>query len=605
MKVIGYARVSTTRQDLARQRVKIQTYCKDKKFNLIKVIEDFGISGAINDRAGYKEIQNLTSEDCDLLIVSELSRLSREEYITETLNNIQNIIRSGISVILLDDANKVYEANKPFPISDTIILTIKLYGAAQERLEIKKKNQDGKHALFLKNPYAVVDSHIPYGYTKVNNPTGNKPKYILQENPEEVAVIKKMFELVLSGKTLFGVAQYFNERDITFRGTYSTVPILSKYFHNDLYRGIRRRIRKYDFVKPEVVESKITPIINETDFLKAQELISSNYKSVSTGKVHFNPFKGIIKCRCGRAMTIKDKKPSKGVSKLTYRCSGVENRSHPNFCSVDIDEVSYDFTNTVIEHLFKQRMNEIQSFYNDTSDIKINDCKEIIAGSEKKIASLKERNEQIGIEIKKTIAKYTITTNETILNGLQDYITMLETEKKNNDKQQVELERVISQQGNKIDEIQKVNGMDVWQRINTLSIEELSTIYHIFLDSIYYYPITLMKGFYKVVYKGGNSVIIAVNKVRSTASAYLLSDNMKANLETGDIEITFAQFKKSDKPNKFVIPASNTITLSLQEFFKSDKYSAIRLELDLDYRNKFLDELNSKGLESHRLQKKD
>ena len=48
--------------------------------------------------------------------------------------------------------------------------------------------------------------------------------------------------------------------------------------------------------------------------MKAQELIKNNYKSTPTGKVNHNPLKGIIRCRCGRAMTVKDKKPAAGIS---------------------------------------------------------------------------------------------------------------------------------------------------------------------------------------------------------------------------------------------------------------------------------------------------
>ncbi|MEG2946669.1 MAG: recombinase family protein, partial [Bacteroidales bacterium] len=102
MKAIGYARVSTTKQDLARQQVKIKDFCENNGHDLLQIIEDFGISGASNQRDGYKKLLSLTDKDCNVVIVSELSRLSRQEYVIETVYNIQNIINSGISVILLD-----------------------------------------------------------------------------------------------------------------------------------------------------------------------------------------------------------------------------------------------------------------------------------------------------------------------------------------------------------------------------------------------------------------------------------------------------------------------------------------------------------------------
>ncbi|MCD7942262.1 MAG: recombinase family protein [Bacteroides intestinalis] len=298
MKIIGYARVSTTKQDLSRQKLKIKEFCENNNYELTEIIEDFGISGTIADRKGYLELQSKTYKDADMIVISELSRLSRQEDVTETVYNIQQIINRGLSVTLLDSPNKIYEASKLLDITEILILTIKAWAAAQERLEIKKKNQDGKQALFQEYPYAVVDQKIPYGYRQIPNPNGKRPRYILEEVPEEVEKIKKLFSLVIAGKTLGAIARYFNERDITFRGYYSTVAILSNYIHSDIYRGIRRRTQKLGREEPYTVEVKIKPIISEEDFFKAQELIKINCKNTPTGKINHNPLKGIIKCRC-------------------------------------------------------------------------------------------------------------------------------------------------------------------------------------------------------------------------------------------------------------------------------------------------------------------
>ena len=46
-KIIGYARVSTTKQDLSRQKLKIKEFCENNNYELIEIIEDFGISGVV------------------------------------------------------------------------------------------------------------------------------------------------------------------------------------------------------------------------------------------------------------------------------------------------------------------------------------------------------------------------------------------------------------------------------------------------------------------------------------------------------------------------------------------------------------------------------
>jgi site-specific DNA recombinase len=57
----------------------IKKFCEERGYILIRLIEDFGISGADAERAGYLELQALTEDSCDIIVVSELARLSRED----------------------------------------------------------------------------------------------------------------------------------------------------------------------------------------------------------------------------------------------------------------------------------------------------------------------------------------------------------------------------------------------------------------------------------------------------------------------------------------------------------------------------------------------
>ena len=60
------------------------------------------VKSVVADRKGYIELQSKTYKDADMIVISELSRLSRQEDVTETVYNIQQIINKGLSVILLD-----------------------------------------------------------------------------------------------------------------------------------------------------------------------------------------------------------------------------------------------------------------------------------------------------------------------------------------------------------------------------------------------------------------------------------------------------------------------------------------------------------------------
>lgn len=161
-KAITYIRVSTKMQDVARQRMKIQEYCDRNNYEIVQEIVDYGISGARADREGYIKLQSLTDKDGEILVISELSRLSREETLI-TVNTIQNIIYHGLDVVFLDDASKYYKANQALNLIELITLLVSADKNAKERIEIKRKNQEGKQAILSNNPYAMVDGNIPFG----------------------------------------------------------------------------------------------------------------------------------------------------------------------------------------------------------------------------------------------------------------------------------------------------------------------------------------------------------------------------------------------------------------------------------------------------------
>ena len=608
MRAIGYARVSTTKQDLARQRCKITNFCRENNYELAFILEDFGISGATLDRKGYQTLNSLTENDCDVIVVSEISRLSRKEQITEALNDIQQILNNGISVILLDDSAKVYKAKENLNITELLLLIIQLWGAAQERNEIKRKNQDGKQALFKSNPYAVVDAKIPFGFRSVPNTISNRPKYLLEQNPDEVKVIKKIFELVLEGKTLYGVMQYLNDRNIMIRKGMPSTSILSRIIHNELYIGIRRRTQSFgkEKGKEDVAIQHIEPIISEEDFKNAGERIENNNKYVSTAKVYFNPFKGIIKCRCGRSMMVKPKKRVGDFTVLTYRCSCIESRNSRKFCSANIDEISYELTNSVIKSLFLQRNQEIKDYFKETGLARVKELNEIIEGIEKKIGFADLKMDELTRRTEQNLQKLSKLTNLQFIAALEQdqaktdaEIKKVETEKSNYKRKERELL-------NQINSIKKAyNNIDAYERVFNISNDELTDLYHLYLETIEYYPITPMKGFYKVKFKSGYSLYIAITKVRFCPQAFLINGNgngsCTVDVRTGDITYSYEEAESASDINNLNF-GWRTIkgTVNIRDFFDKNFNKmpfALELGLDLSYRTKYKEQLEKTAIQ--------
>ena len=104
-RVIGYCRVSTKQQDLQRQAKQCRDYCKRNGYKLERVI-DCKISGATSaeDNEAKQEMLSLTSEQCDIVVMTEVSRFTREHnefYLI--INHIKQLNNQGVDVVFLDN----------------------------------------------------------------------------------------------------------------------------------------------------------------------------------------------------------------------------------------------------------------------------------------------------------------------------------------------------------------------------------------------------------------------------------------------------------------------------------------------------------------------
>lgn len=605
MKVIGYARVSTTNQDLVRQRTNIENFCKEQGYNLLYIIEDFGISGATNEREGYKRVMALTTSDCDLLVVSELSRLSRKEDITETLNDISKVVaHNGISMLLLDQKSKTYEGGVTLPIADLLMLIISLYGAAQERIETKRKVLDGKAAIFLANPYAVVDGGTPFGYRAVPNKASTRPRYVLEEDPVEVAYIKQVYDMVYNGMTLRQISNYFEDRNIYFRKSRVYVTLLSDITSNILYKGIRRRNRTSMIDEATVYEVHIKPIIEPEIWDAVQEKIKKNCTGVSYGRVYENPLKGILKCRCGRSTVVCAKTIDPDNLQLTYKCTCKDSKSNPNFCSVNRDQFSYTYTNSVIKALFIQGQTELADYFKKMGDSKINDLREVKEGLSSKIIMSEQKLQALAKQKEALAKKFLLTDVESLITAIQNQVKDVEAS-------ETSIAQEITTIKGRIAEIEKeiaaIEAMPTKEHtLFSLTLSELDAVAHQYLKRVLYHKVTHMKGIYEVDYINGAKVYVLVSKVPTISKAFLLRDDAEVNVETGDVTLHWETYTTEGMPEgMFVAPRAiqNTKTVNVADdgLFRSELLEMAALELDIsDARDKVEVKLGKKKFLSRR-----
>lgn len=206
---IIYARCSTNekQQSTKIQIEQLEKFCNE---NGIKVIDKFSenVSGAKEHREELEKI--LYSEPmADLLIIREISRISREEDYLAALEKVRQLATKYSIYILLD--NYYIEKGKIIELSDGITMMVKLYGAAEEREKIKERTSTAKNK-YLENPInaATGTRFIPFGLMKVDNPNYSKgvnTKKIWGKNPEEWPMVEKFFELKKYGYSYEKISQ--------------------------------------------------------------------------------------------------------------------------------------------------------------------------------------------------------------------------------------------------------------------------------------------------------------------------------------------------------------------------------------------------------------
>lgn len=294
MKTIGYTRVSTTAQDLERQRELIKNFCKDNNYTLSAIIEDNGISGAIDDRKGYEKLLSLTKDDADLIVVSELSRISRSEDFITTVTNIYGLLAKGIDLILLDEPNHIYTAKDRLDFMQFMGIAYKAYGAAEERKKIRERTITGKLTKLANNSLSVCPKKAPLGFMNNNG--------ILQPNEKEIPLVKEIFNMVADGNSLKKTANYITYigYDISFQG-------IAQIIHNTIYIG-KRKIKERIYDIPY-------HIISDELFYNANKSLKDNDNKKSNYTKHYNPLKGILKCSCGASMFINT-----AYSNMLYNC---------------------------------------------------------------------------------------------------------------------------------------------------------------------------------------------------------------------------------------------------------------------------------------------
>lgn len=491
-RVIGYIRVSTDNQDLERQRVLIRKYCENKGYSLLRIEKDYAISGTVSNRNGLNSILNITNSVADMVVVSELSRLSRQDDIFETLTQIHTIIRN-VDLVILDEPDKVYEAGKTIILSDFLMLAIKAYGAADERKKIVSRMTTGKDSKVQAFPLMLTDSNIPTGFKAVPNPNyikGATPKMLLVEDEERMQLVRDIFNYVANGLSLGKTAEKLNM--LGYR-TARNKPFYEQSIRTIINDSIYNGVRYWKGMKLELPVKFISDEIWNLAHKKVQE--NKNYSGEA--QKHYNPLKGIIKCPCGQTSMY-----GRTSSCITYRCLDRIKMGIKSPCTnVGIK------AETLIYAVWKDvRLRTLDETYQAKSNEKI---AEIEAENIKLTQSIKEKDSEIAklqSDLKTVIDNVMASTNIAIVKALNGKADSIDSQIKSIEAKKKAIDEEIASNNRRIaDEIKSQSRKE----LDSLSLEGKGEMFRELLSKVVYYSVSLNSGFIVITYKNDLETIIA------------------------------------------------------------------------------------------------
>lgn len=130
MTMYGYARVSTTSQNLGDQKQQLKNFGVENKN-----IYAEKITGTTTDRPVFNQLLAILKED-DMLVITKLDRLARNT--REALDVVDNLLTAGVTIEVLNLGRISNDT------SGKLVYTILLAVAEMERDMIVSRTQEGK-----------------------------------------------------------------------------------------------------------------------------------------------------------------------------------------------------------------------------------------------------------------------------------------------------------------------------------------------------------------------------------------------------------------------------------------------------------------------------
>ncbi len=304
-----YARVSSERQDVdlsvAAQLRALRDYAQRNGYLVAREYVDEAESGRIADRPQFSRMLDEASKPeapFKEILVWKFSRFTRKREHAVAFKSM--LRRRGIRVVSITEQADDTPTGK---LLEAIIESVDEFYSENLAQEVLRGMREAATRGFWMTTYA------PYGYRRVYVQDGIKKRPKLELNPPADAVVRRVFDMVLQGRSILDVTKTLNAEGIpTTNGKKWLKTTIHTMLDHEAYTGtLVWGAKAKDGAPPVRVENAHPAIVSKRDFQKARKLLASRAPKKMNPRRASSPYllSGLVKCEtCGKAMTAAEAK---------------------------------------------------------------------------------------------------------------------------------------------------------------------------------------------------------------------------------------------------------------------------------------------------------
>ena len=307
-----YARVSSDRQDVdlsvAAQLRALREYADRNGYLAVREYIDEAESGRIADRPQFRMmLDEAAKPDAPFqeILVWKFSRFTRKREHAVAFKSM--LRRKGIRVVSITEHADDTPTGK---LMEAIIESVDEFYSENLAQEVTRGMREAASRGFWMNASA------PYGYQRFYVQDGAKKRPRLELNPPHDAVVRRIFDLTLQGKTALDILKSLNAEGIPSpNGKQWRKTTVHKVLANEAYTGtLVWGLRAQDGQEPVRVEDAFPAIVSQQEFQRVRKLLESRAPAVTHPRRAASPYllSGLAKCEtCGKALTAAEAKSGK------------------------------------------------------------------------------------------------------------------------------------------------------------------------------------------------------------------------------------------------------------------------------------------------------